>query len=207
MYKELSFTPKGIHKLGGQKTKNLTIPKNNFQGGIQYIGTISNQDSLFNWLPFDFNIIAPIYSDFNGIYIDYQDENNPKIIGEIDPYDLTSAYDELDENTDVIFEERFFEFIDKNEITEDDELEIFGIAKKPFFGINDELEITCPRSNEKMDFICQISSWTEIPIKQSNIDIENSENQEELSNLNFWTDSSLFIYFNPNSKIACCFIQ
>jgi len=47
---------------------------------FQYLGKFSKTDEAFNWLPFDLHIAAPIYLNFDKLFIDYSDPLNPKVL-------------------------------------------------------------------------------------------------------------------------------
>ena len=55
----------GLHKFGGEIPSGFNIPHNEFLAGFQYLGKIAKADKNFNWLPFDLNLICPIFTDFD----------------------------------------------------------------------------------------------------------------------------------------------
>lgn len=207
MYKVITFDSKGPHKIGGIPTSSFNIPKSKFEGGIQYIGKISTQDPNFDWLPFDLELISPIYSNFSRFYVDYTDKENPLVLPLNDKEEFTTEYTGLTESMKTTFEERSFSFTPQEEITEDDSYDLLGVSVNPYWGIQDSLDIYCPKSKDIMNFVCQLSSWTETNVEKCSTDLETSDYSEELSTLNFWGDSHLRVYFNPATKIACYFIM
>ena len=58
-----------------------------------------------------------------------------------------------------------------------------------------------------MKFICQLFSNMPITAKSKNFKSNDDYYENLFSNLNFWCDGDLKVYFEPTSKIACYFIQ
>lgn len=206
---EFYFDNNGIHQFGGEITDNFIIPQNNFLAGFQYIGKISNQDEYFNWLPFELNLICPILTDFDYIFLDYSNPNAPKIIYPKNSDDITSAYLEINQETKIIYESKKFSVRKFNGVNEDNEFDIFGIAGKPHPNFEDEPVIfpKCPISNRKMKFVGQIFSNNHLKTVSKNF-ISNSDYEEKIhQNMNFWCDGSLKIFIDPKSKIVAYTIQ
>jgi len=123
---------KGLHKIGGKPDSGFVLPKNNFIGGVQYLGEISNEDVLFSWLPFNLPLICPIFSDFEMFFVDFKDPNKPKILEPVSSSPLSSAYDEVDKDTKINYEEIKFSFTEIESINDDNEFDLLGIAGTPF---------------------------------------------------------------------------
>lgn len=67
----------GIHSIGGKRPKEFLTPENNWS--IQYFGKISNQDPVFQWLPFDLHIIYPHFYEIDWLVLDYSNPLSPCI--------------------------------------------------------------------------------------------------------------------------------
>ncbi|MGV9002815.1 hypothetical protein [Flavobacterium sp.] len=203
---QFEFTENGKHKLGGEIPSNFILPKNEFKSNFQYIGLINNSDEIFNWLPFNLNLICPIYLDFEQIYLDYENPNEPKLVYPTNTSEIGSAYDTLDINSKIIFEEKSFGLIEYEGVTEDNEFDIIGIVGKPNWTQKENIP-KCPKTNKEMNFVCQITSWSELKTKFTNVVCESDYEQEQFEKLNFWCDGALYVYIQPESKTVCYFIQ
>ena len=89
----------GKHQIGGEIPLDFIIPINDFIAGFQYLGFIDNSCPLFSWLPFKVNLIHPIYTDENSVFLDYTTPNSPTIIEPLDTVLSTSAFNEIDKNS------------------------------------------------------------------------------------------------------------
>jgi hypothetical protein len=196
----------GLHHIGGDFPSNFIIPKNEFLGGFQYIGFINNEDAVFEWLPFSLHLICPIFTDFDYIFLDYENPNEPKIIYPKNTWNISSAYDELTKESHVVYNKSNFELKPFNGINEENEFEVIGVTGKPHLNNSFRTPI-CPKSNKKMKFICQLFSNMTITAKSKNFKSNDDYYENLFSNLNFWCDGDLKVYFEPTSKIACYFIQ
>jgi hypothetical protein len=203
---QFEFTETGKHKLGGEIPSNFILPKNEFKSNFQYVGLINNTDDIFNWLPFNLNLICPIYLDFEQIYLDYENPNEPKLVYPTNTSEIGSAYDTLDINSKIIFEEKSFGLIEFEGVTEDNEFDIVGIAGKPNWTQEENIP-KCPKTNKEMKFVCQITSWSELKTKFTNVICESNYEREQFEKLNFWCDGDLYVYMQPESKTVCYFIQ
>ncbi|MFC6226157.1 hypothetical protein ACFP2F_23135 [Hymenobacter artigasi] len=155
---ELIRNEKGKHQIGGDVPTNFEVPDNEFLGGFQYLGYIDNSDPLFSWLPFRVNLIHPTYCDEYFIYLDYDNPSAPKIIEPQDTAASTSAFDEVNKNSKIIFEGIKVRAEAKSEI---DEYESIGMAGEPDWLQDAEIP-TCPRSGKPMKFLCQLGSFGDI---------------------------------------------
>jgi len=197
---------KGLHHLGGDIPKEFIIPDNDFLGGFQYLGLINNVDKYFEWLPFPIHLICPIFTDFDYIYLDYDIPSQPKLIYPSNSALVTSAYDEVTKESYVIYNKACFSLTPFDGINDDNEFEVVAIAGNPHWTQSAESP-TCPKSNKKMEFVCQLMSNGPITCKEKNFKGQSDYYEELFTKLNFWCDGDLKVFFEPTSKIACLFIQ
>ncbi len=203
---EIEFNINGKHKLGGEIPENFKIPQNEFKSNFQYLGSIDNSDEIFNWLPFKLNLICPIYLDFDQIYLDYENPNEPKLIYPKNSSEIGTAFDTLDINSKIIFEEKIFKVKEFEGVTEENEFDVIGIAGKPNWTQEQNIP-NCPKNNKKMKFVCQLTSWSDLKTKFTNVVCEDDYEQKLFEKMNFWCDGDLYIFIEPESKTVCYFIQ
>lgn len=202
MQYELIREENGIHQIGGEVPQDFIIPANEFKGGFQYLGFIDNADPLFAWLPFKVNLIHPIYTDEYSVFLDYSNASAPIIIKPLDTAASTSAFDEVDKNSKIIFEAIKVRPEEKEEI---DEFESIGICGKPEWLQADETP-TCPKSGKRMKFLCQLGSFSDINSTFSNVEPTKGMAQY-FDKLNFWCDGNLYIFIEPTSRTMCYTMQ
>ncbi|MES2772632.1 MAG: hypothetical protein V4722_00515 [Bacteroidota bacterium] len=198
---------KGVHQLGGDIPAGFIMPPNDFIGSIQYLGAIDNSDTVFSWLPFRLHLICPIFLNIEMVFVDYENPNAPVIISPLDTAAVTTEYDDLEKDSIVIFNKISvgLELI-KVPITEDNDDEIIGLTGKPVWEQNSESP-KCPKTGRKMKFICQLFSSGKVTTKYTNIKAAEQYYQDCFADMNFWEDGSLYVFFEPDSKVACYFIQ
>jgi hypothetical protein len=196
----------GLHQLGGDIPFDFKIPENEFLAGFQYLGFINNADKHFTWLPFPLHLICPIFTDFDYVFLDYENPNQPKIIYPTNSGEITSAYDELTKDSYVIYNKANFSLIPFEGINDDNEFEIVAIAGKPNW-TQASGPPTCPKSNKNMQFVCQLMSNGPLTAKEKNFKGASDYYEKLFTDLNFWCDGDLKVFFQPKSKVACYFIQ
>lgn len=202
MQYEIVRDENGKHQIGGEIPQDFKIPDNEFIAGFQYLGFIDNTDSLFSWLPFRVNLIHPIYTDEYSVFLDYTNPNSPTIIDPTDTASSTSAFDEIDKNSKIIWEGVRVSLEEKEEI---DEYRSIGICGQPEWLQYDETP-TCPKSGRKMKFLCQLGSFSEIKAVFSNV-VPIRNNDEYFEKLNFWCDGNLYIFIEPTARTMCYTMQ
>jgi len=199
---ELVRDENGKHQIGGKVPEEFKIPENEFIANFQYLGYIDSLDPLFSWLPFKVNLIHPIYTDEYFVYLDYSNPDSPTIIKPLDTASSTSAFDEIDKNSIIIFESIKVSAEEKSEI---DEFKSIGLCGEPEWLQGAENPI-CPKSGNAMRFLCQLGSFGDIKATFSNV--EPTDGMEEyFENLNFWCDGNIYIYIEPTSKTVCYTMQ
>lgn len=208
MEKHLEFIQddKGLHQIGGDIPAGFRIPDNEFPGGFQYLGIISNADKYFEWLPFPLHLICPIFTDFDFVFLDYENPNEPQLIYPTNTADVTTAYDELTKDSYVIYNKATFSLRPFGGITYDNEFDVVAIAGTPHWTQSAEAPV-CPKSNRVMKFVCQLMSFSHITAKDKNFKSDRDFYEKLFTELNFWCDGDLKVFFEPESKVACYFIQ
>ncbi len=192
----------GLHNIGGEVPSDFIIPENKCPGSFQYLGKISSQDKFMDWLPLDINLICPIYLDIDKVWIDYSNANAPQIINKDEIEATGSAYYALKSDSFIFFNQCQFKL---------KEVEAFSF-EIGFSGIPSWIQYPdipkCPITNRTMRFLCQLSSDLGVMVKRTNIDYTiDGFSTKYFEELNFWCDGDLFVFFEPESKIACYFIQ
>jgi hypothetical protein len=206
---EFFYDKKGIHYFGGEIPNDFIIPENNFLANFQYIGKISNKDKYFNWLPFELNLICPILTDFDYVYLDYSNSNEPKIIYPKNSAEITSAYIEIDKMSKIVYESKTFSIREFEGINEENEFDIFGITGRAHSNFPDEPMVypKCPVSNRKMKFVAQLFSNRGLETKSKNFVSKSSYEEKINQHMNFWCEGNLKIFIEPKSKVVAYTIQ
>lgn len=197
---------KGMHQIGGDLPPNFIVPDNDFLGGFQYLGLINKEDSQFEWLPFSLHLICPIFTDFDYIFLDYVNPNEPKLIYPINSAEIKCAFDELTKESRVVYNKINFSLAPFNGINDDNEFAVVAITGQPHWNKYSDIPV-CPKSKKKMKFVCQLFSNASITSKEKNFKSDDPYYENLFTNLNFWCDGDLKVFFEPKSKIACYFIQ
>ncbi|WP_162051353.1 hypothetical protein [Pontibacter pamirensis] len=196
----------GLHQLGGEIPRDFKIPENEFKGGFQYLGYIENKDKFFDWLPFKLNLICPIFLDFDYVFLDYENANEPKLLYPLNTSEITTAYDELDKDSRVTYNSLSCSLKPFKGVDDDNEFEIIGLAGRPHWIQAEDYPI-CPKTKKKMKFVCQLMSNGHVKAKSRNFRSEDDYYEKIFEEMNFWCDGALKVFFEPTSKVACYFIQ
>jgi hypothetical protein len=101
----------GLHQLGGEMPNDFLQPENNCIVPFQYLGFINNQDEKFSWLPFAIHVTCPIYLNFDYVFLDYSNPNNPVIINREEIENCGTSYkQDSNQSTEIVFNEMKFSF-------------------------------------------------------------------------------------------------
>jgi hypothetical protein len=187
--------------LGGEPPIEFKMPKLDFAAPSQYLGKLSKLDKAFCWLPFDLHIIAPIYSNFSQLFIDYSDQMEPQIINVEELRLSGTEYEDLKPNSEIIFKKNFISAEKSNDFGDGT-----GSAGVPNWLQFPEIP-TCPKSNRTMKFLCQLGSNIGVDTERTNVKTNDEWYQHYFETMNFWSDGELYIFFEPESKVACFIIQ
>jgi hypothetical protein len=189
----------GLHQLGGEIPKDFQLPENNCKVPFQYLGFIDNKDIKFSWLPFKVHLTCPIYLNIGFVFLDYSDLSKPLIINREEVENTDTSYDEdLNQNSEIIFNEKRFSFVENGDFTGSNQAGIPNWIQYPDIPM-------CPKSGKRMKFLCQLNGG--VTAKRTNVEPKNESYIQYYEELNFWGDGDLFVFFEPTSKVACYFIQ
>ncbi len=198
----LNQVAKSESYLGGETPTEFNIPKFEFTAPFQYLGKFSKNDEAFHWLPFDVHIAAPIYLNFDKLFIDYSNPLQPKVLDIEQLKQTGSSFDILHSDSEIVF--------DKVYVTTKKEIDFVGMGHT---GVPNWIQYpdipTCPKSSKTMKFLCQLKydGVDDIKTIRTTVTPENEWSKEEFEHMNFWGDGDLFIFFEPSSKIMCFIIQ
>ena len=190
----------GIHQIGGYFSDEFLQPENNCIAPFQYLGFIDNKDKFFDWLPFKVHLTCPIFLDFEEIFLDYSNPQKPVIINRNEVEKLTTAYDEeLNQNSYIKYKSKRFNFI------EDDKFSLEEIQSGLPRWIQGIHIPKCPKTGKRMRYLCQMYGGTET--EETNIAGRDDWYQHYFEQMDFWGSGDLYVFFEPDSKVACYFIQ
>lgn len=198
---ELQLTGNANSYLGGEFPEGFVEPKFDFLAPFQYIGKLSKEDEAFAWLPFDLNIVAPIYLNFEKLFIDYSKPLKPQVINIEELKSAGTSYDELQVDSKVVYKKSYFNSKPVSSYGNG-----FGHTGVPAWIQSPDFPI-CPISNKRMRFLGQISSYTDIPTVRTNVKNEDEFMQGYFNKLNFWGAGDFYMFFQPDSKVLCVLIQ
>ncbi len=199
---DISRVEEGHSYLGGEVPTQLTIPTFEIVAPFQYLGMFSPKDSAFDWLPFDLHLLAPTYSGFDKFFMDYSDPLNPVPYHKDDIKNLdNSDSEELKVDSKIIYNKSFIKTTKVNS----------SVNSYAHTGVPNWIQYphtpSCPRTGKTMKFLCQITSDTGIETKFTNVKCKNDFLQGYYETMNFWGDGDIYIFFDPESKVACYIIQ
>ena len=165
------------------------------------MGKFSRSNEAFNWLPFDLHLAAPIYLNFDKLFIDYSDPVNPKVLNVEELKKTDTSYDYLKPGSEIVYEKVF--------ITSEKSTEFGGIEHT---AVPDWIQYpdipTCPKSKKTMKLLCQLNyDGLEIKTERTDVQPKNERCKQYFENMNFWGCGDLYIFFEPESKVICFLIQ
>lgn len=193
-----------LSHLGGKIPDNFKVPKFNDEISFQYFGFISKEEFPSNILDFDLHLVAPIYDNFNELFLDYSDPLAPKIIEGEKSY-FSKTFDKTNSFSVITFERTPIKFNDKDGLTNSSSMGNTGV---PIWLQNPSYP-KCPISGEKMEFLVSFrmaDSKHQIPRKTINFKPDEGF-ESYFENLEFWTSGDIYIFINRKLKIVCYFIQ
>ncbi len=187
--------------LGGETPNEFNIPKFEFNAPFQYLGKFSKSNEAFNWLPFDVHIAAPIYLNFDKLFIDYSDPLNPKVLNVEELKQTDNSYEDLKPDSEIVYEKVF--------IATEKQTDFGGIGHTAVPNWIQHPDIpTCPKSQKTMRLLCQLNyDGLHIKTQRTNVKPKDKRYEQYFENMNFWIDGDLYIFFEPESKMMCFLIQ
>lgn len=192
--------------LGGEIPEDFYLPKIKLNAPFQYLGKLSRSDEFFQWLPFDLHLAAPIYLEFDRFYLDYSDPIHPKVLDEGKLMEAESSFENLNSDSEIIFQKKYFKGQKSNYFGVEMGENIMGHTGVPSWIQFPDIP-SCPISKKTMKFVIQLTSTTGIKTDKSNVISTKDGIQSYLEHLNFYCDGNLFVFFEPESKVACFLIQ
>jgi hypothetical protein len=197
----LTYATNSESYLGGEIPKEFNIPKFEFNAPFQYLGKFSKSEEAFNWLPFDLHIAAPIYLNFDKLFIDYSDPLKPKVLNIEELKQTDNSYDDLKQDSEIVFEKVF--------ITTEKAKDFGGMGHTLVPNWIQYPSIpSCPKSKKTMKLLCQLTyDGIEVKTKRTNVQPKDEWYKQYFEKMNFWGDGDLYIFFEPESKIMCFIIQ
>lgn len=196
----------GLHQFGGDIPNDFKVPENEFLGGLQYLGYINDKDKEFEWLSTKLHLVSPIFTDFDYILVDYESPLQPKLMYPTNSGDITSAYDEITKESYIIYDKANFSLRPFKGLNANNDFDVIAIAGKPYWTQKSSAPV-CPKSGKTMRFVCQLLSNSPIKAKEKNFSSDRPYYEELFTELNFWCDGDLKVFFEPTSRVACYFIQ
>lgn len=189
----------GNSYLGGRPPKSFVMPSFDFKAPFQYFGRLSTEDEPFSWLPFDLRLVAPIYNNFEHLFLDYSNPEAPQVVNVDDLKLAEPSLNDLLVDAQVMFARVPMKLVKTNNYDFH-----FGHTGVPNWIQAPEIP-HCPITGNTMKFVCQLGGMARIPTVWKNF--TSSEYSSAYESLNFWSDGDLFIFFEPESKVVCYLIQ
>mgnify|MGYP001626680375 FL=1 len=115
-------------------------------------------------LPFDINLICPIFLDIDKVWVDYSNPNQPLVINKEEIDTTSTAYKSLKKDSFIKYNTTHF----RMDYTEEFPY-VFGHAGIPEWIQYPDIP-RCPKTKETMKFLCQLKSEAGILVNETNID-------------------------------------
>ncbi len=183
----------GNHRIGGAKPTDLKLPEHpNVKTKFQYIGTFDGNDPVFRWLNVEqFNIVFPLFECNSGVYFDYSNPLEPKVL---EPTTFTDDWEDIFlQDTQIEFEQVNYRSIHQLEdigLFENRDVLLCGI---PMWYQYPRVP-KCPKTNEPMRFVCSIESDPSIKVV--------NDHQVHNDILIFGDMGHLMVFYHTTSKVA-----
>jgi hypothetical protein len=190
----LEKDPQGVHQIGGSMPEGLTLPTHSeLTSPFQYIGTLDGRDPFLEWLNMEkLHIVFPIYDVSDGVYLDYSNPLQPKIVGPSTFYGGADVEHQI-EFSQVNF--RATRELDVIKYKNGDAL----LGGVPLWFQFPHVP-KCPVTNKPMRFICSIGSHTNSKVVKG---VEHVRN----NHLIFGDMSHLMLFYSTESKILFARIE
>ncbi len=191
----------GRHLVGGAPT-SFTIPSSPLRFGLQYIGSISMKDPLFSWIGFDFNLVAPLTVQyFEKCWIDYSNPAAPVFCDFNTDFDEFGDFDDVDpQGFFVTYKSMRWSATPLSRSNE----KYLGTSGAPLWVQAPDFPIH-PDTGKPLKFVLQIESMT-TTLAESSIGSDDYV-FSHLEFLAFWGDGTLYVFLDPETRLACYLIQ
>ncbi len=204
--------------LGGEPPEGFVMPECGIVS-FQYLGYLSGSD---------LHLVFPLYSDVAKLFIDSTDPMRPVVLNTEEVADATTAYgDYIDTGTQLAFVRHEIEFFAPENNKKRGAFTSYCGAGIPNWMQRPTIP-HCPRSGKRMEFAVQVCSQmaNAIPVESSNVVSLGLERVEvvgtngqidvrrrirpienEFKRMGFWGSGTLYVFVQPETKVACLFIQ
>ncbi len=203
----IEYEEHGLHYLGGKAPSGFQFPTHpNLPVSCQYIGKISNQDPVFQWLPVaELHLIYPLFGAVDGFFVDYTEPLAPQII---EPK-------VFERNFQCVTTQSYIEFEKRNwvsgKLRTDPRNREFVVSGQGNAGVASWSQYPewprCPKSGRLMKFVALINTTNIKAVEKQGIGPENADIQHYLDTMNFWCDGTLYIFIEPETKVVCMLIE
>lgn len=196
--------------LGGAPPPDFIMPGSpGIAAPFQYIGQIGN-DILSKKLPMPaLHLVYPLFTTIpDYLFLDYANPNQPVVI---DGFELLEyPYGEWASGSIHQFKKIPVQSLPIAEVEEEEELTFdywhYGYAGLPNWVQYPQVPY-CPKSGERMEFICQIDTFGEIETLESDLAFAGDYFDQYSKHLNFWGDGCLFVFMHPETRVVGYLIQ
>lgn len=186
----------GDSHIGGEAPPGFVVPSFEFVAPFQYVGKYSKSDPVFAWLPFDLHLVTPICFTTDKVFIDYSNPMKPMVLqSELLKIDRLPCRN-LKADSEITYEKIPFK-MQKMVVPTYDGMVVAGV---PSWIQHPEIPV-CPKTKRPMRFLCQLRELGKTKVARTNIEATSP------ADLNYWDGGELYIFFEPESKIACILYQ
>lgn len=213
--------------LGGYKPYEVKMPVDG-PVSFQYLGFVSKDESIFQGTGFEIDLIFPVYGSVKKVFIDYSDPGLPLVLNAEELEKSTTSHDEyVNRHTVIDYLKQRLIFHPAGNDSDESPFASSSVAGIPLW--KDVPSIPhCPKSGRRMLFLMQISPELarQVPVRYSNIRLKEPKVIERVGRngdidyifldrpeeecykyMNFHGNGTLYIFYEPESKVVCYFIQ
>ena len=198
---ELQPVPTAPSYLGGTPPPGVQLPEFDFVAPFQYLGMLARREPAFDWLPFDLHLMAPLYLNFDGLFVDYTDPHAPRVLDEAALAKIDNSFSEI-LRSDTVVEFSKTPVALERVVAYGAE---FGQVGVPSWIQHPQLPI-CPKSGKPLRFLVQLGLDAKLKTVRTNVPSD-YRFHHSFEHLNFWGDGDLYVFFEPESRVAYYLIQ
>ena len=218
--------PAGKSRIGGAMPRGLVLPEvEDFASGHGYVGTLSQADPAFAWLPGDIHLIWPFFCDFHPpLFLDITNLSAPKLIsrqrcalldadtGDAVPLDDDLPIEESDEIADLFadaparprYEPYRFDMVRPRDTAD------FGQEDGVFAGVPIWVQYPQvpldPETGSPMRFVCQVTAQPRL-VQVSARPAPGSIYHPAFEKMDFWGAGVLFVFISDTGRTLCLLAQ